>query len=93
MRQVYALLSLAKRYGAARLNDACTTALAVEMVDIHRLRRLLEIATPAALAPPASGAEKVDKVVPIARFLRPAKQFALPLTPDQDHDTKGENRS
>jgi transposase len=93
MRQVYALLSLAKRYGAARLNDACTTALAVEMVDIHRLRRLLEIATPAALAPPASGAEKVDKVVPSARFLRPAKQFALPLTPDQDHDTKGENRS
>jgi len=90
MRQVYALLSLAKRYGAVRLNDACATALAVEMVDIYRLRRLLEIAPPAALAP--AGAEKV---VPIARFLRPAKQFALPLTsPDQNHDdTKGENRS
>jgi len=92
MRQVYALRSLGKRYGAVRLNDACATALGAEMVNVHRLRRLLEIGSPAALAPPAAGAEKC---VPIARFLRPAKQFALLLTsPDQnDDDTNGENRS
>jgi len=89
MRQVYALISLAKRYGSARLDQACATALSVELVDVYRLRRLLEIA-PAVSSPAAT---RSDKVVPLARVLRPAKQFALPLTspiPDEDDDTKGE---
>lgn len=92
MRQVYALLSLAKRYGAVRLNEACTTALAVDMVDIYRLRRLLELGRPVPSAPtPTAG---TDKVVPIARYLRPPKQFALPFPSDQDdNDTKGENKA
>lgn len=73
MRQGYALLGLGKRYGAARLDEACATALEVEMVDVHRLRRLLEIAVKA--SPPA-----VDRgrLLPAARFLRPPQQFALP---------------
>ena len=73
MRRVYALLGLARRYGSARVNDACTIALAAEMLDIYRLRRMLElglVATPAAA--PA-------RVIPLARFLRPASQYALPL--------------
>jgi len=72
MRQVYALLGLAKRYGAARLEQACATALEVEMVDIYRLRRLLEIGTPQVDSPASRPAAR-------ARFLRPAEQFALPL--------------
>ncbi len=72
MRQAYALLGLAKRYGAARLEQACATALAVDMVDVHRLRRLLEIAA-------ERGVPDTDRtrMLPVARFLRPAKQFAL----------------
>lgn len=73
MRQVYALISLAKRYGSARLDGACAQALAVEMLDVHRLRRLLEIG-PSHPAPPAK------TILPFARHLRPASQYALPFT-------------
>lgn len=74
MRRVYALLGLVRRYGADRVNDACAIALAAEMLDVHRLRRMLELGQPAPSAPPA-------RVIPLARFLRPASQYALPFTP------------
>jgi len=93
MRAVYALIGLAKRYGSARLEQACATALSVELIDVYRLRRLLELAPTQKPSAPSGGA---DKVVPIARFLRPAKQFALPFTPstpNKDDDTKGENQA
>jgi transposase len=73
MRQVYALIGLAKRYGSSRLDVACQQALAVEMLDVHRLRRLLEIG-PFHTPPPAT------TVLPFARHLRPASQYALPFT-------------
>lgn len=73
MRRVYALLGLVRRYGADRVEQACATALAVEMADVHRLERMLKLAAPpAAAAPPA-------KVIPLGRFLRPARDYALPL--------------
>ncbi len=93
MRQVYALISLGKRYGSARLDQACVTALSVELIDVYRLRRLLDLA-PTASPPVTTGG--ANKVVPIARFLRPAKQFALPLIPSvpkKDDDTKGETQT
>lgn len=43
MRRVYALLGLARRYGAARVNDACTIALAADMLDVHRLKMYTHI--------------------------------------------------
>ena len=80
MRAVYALLGLAKRYGAVRLNEACATALDVDLVDVYRLRRLLERVAAAPTSTPA-------RVLPIARFLRPVQQFALPLS---THNPKGD---
>jgi hypothetical protein len=71
IRTVYALLGLAKRYGDARLNEACATALDVDMVDVYRLRRLLERAAVAPTAAP-------PRTLPLARFLPPTEQFALP---------------
>ena len=73
MRRVYALLGLVRRYGAARVTEVCTLALAADMLDVHRLKRMLEqgIVAPAP-APPA-------RVIPIARYLRPASQYKLPL--------------
>ena len=73
MRRVYALLGLVRRYGAARATDVCTLALTADMLDVHRLKRMLEqgIVAPAP-APPA-------RVIPIARYLRPASQYKLPL--------------
>lgn len=80
MRQVYALLGLAKRYGSVRLEDACAKALAADMLDVHRLRRLLQI-VPAPLATPNTS------VLPFARHLRSSSQYALPFT----RKTQGED--
>jgi len=73
MRRVYALLGLVHRYGAARVTDVCVTALAADMLDVRRLQRMLELAATTPLAPPAA------RVIPLARYLRPASQYALPL--------------
>lgn len=73
MRQVYALLGLAKRYGSVRLEDACARALAADMLDVHRLRRLLEIVPPPRATPNTS-------VLPFPRHLRSPSQYALPFT-------------
>jgi hypothetical protein len=75
MRRVYALLGLVRRYGATRVTEVCTVALTADMLDVHRLRRMLEqgVVAPAA-SPPA-------RVIPRARYLRPATQYALPLHP------------
>ncbi len=84
MRQVYALLGLVRRYGSVRLEAACRIALDADMVDVHRLRRLLEVA--ATTAEPNAA-----KVVSIARYLRPATQYRLPLSP-QPGTTEGEEK-
>jgi hypothetical protein len=50
-RRVYALLGVARRYGAARVNEVCAIALTAEMTDVRRLQRMLEqAATPSAAA-------------------------------------------
>jgi hypothetical protein len=82
MRQVFALLSLVRRYGALRVDQACALALNAEMISVHRLRRLLEIAPVA--APPSRA-----RVIPIGRYLRPAEQYRLPLVP-RERPPKGE---
>jgi hypothetical protein len=74
MRRVYALLGLARRYGTARVNDACTIALVADMLDVHRLKRMLELGQ---VSPPVPSSPV--RVIPLARFLRPASQYALPL--------------
>jgi hypothetical protein len=83
MRRVYALLGLVKRHGAERVEAACVTALAADMLDVHRLKRMLELATPAA----ASSA--TARVIPLARYLRPAQQYALGFTPDPHPNPEG----
>lgn len=73
IRQVYALLGLARRYGNERLAAACGLALAADLVSVPRLQRMLEV-VPA----PHDAAPKAT-VVPFARHLRSPKQYALPL--------------
>jgi len=84
MRQVYALLGLCRRYGDVRVEESCTTALAAEMIDVRRLERMVERATP----PPQSTAPPPP--VPSGRFLRPASQYALPLA-SRERENKGED--
>jgi hypothetical protein len=74
MRRVYALLGLVRRYGAVRVTEVCAAALAADMLDVRRLQRMLEFAS---AAPATSSAPA--RVIPLARYLRPASQYALPL--------------
>jgi transposase len=71
MRRVYAVLDLCRRYGAARVEEACGRALAAEMTDVSRLARMIEQAAPTPEPAPAA------RVIPIARYLRPSSQYAV----------------
>ena len=84
MRRVYALLGLVRCYGAPRVNDTCTTALAADMLDVRRLQRMLEVAA----AGPSTPAPA--RVIPLARYLRPASQYALPLAPAEASSEGGD---
>ena len=84
MRQLFKLLSLARKYGGRRLDASCKTALDASMVDVKRLADLVRLDT--RLAPPPA------QVIPLARYLRPASQYALPLAcserPHQGDDSE-----
>jgi hypothetical protein len=79
MRRVYALLHLVKRYGAERVEEACRAALAVDLVDVTRLKRVLAIAAPAGTTIDSTA---VTGAATATRFLRPATDYRLsPLLP------------
>jgi transposase len=87
MRRVYALLGLARKYGAHRTDEACAAALAVEMHDIRRLQRMLEAARS---VPADSSSTSRGTLIQIARYLRPKEQYALsfrqPEVPDDSRN-------
>jgi hypothetical protein len=85
MRRVYALLGLARKYGDARLEETCAIALAAEMIDVKRLKRMLELGKPK--APPPSTSQKV---LPFARHMRPTKKYAYTRTAPTDHPSMEE---
>jgi hypothetical protein len=90
MRQVRALLSLVGKYGAERVAGVCCTALVFDLIDVRRLKLMLEKPAP----PAATTAAPVRAtVIPIARYLRDPSQYALPLrrrantsTPEEPSD-------
>jgi transposase len=86
MRRVFALLGLCRRFGNERVDETCKIALAAEMHDIRRLERILDLAPQIRKpAPPESN------VIPLARYLRPASQYAIPFNKDERITTeKGE---
>jgi transposase len=71
MRQVYRLLGLARRYGSERVEQACSRALELDVVDVTRIARMLEQALEGKQGPPA---RVVDNVVPL-RFARDPSEF------------------
>lgn len=91
MRRVYALLGLCRRFGDARVEEACERALAAEMIDVKRLERMLKLAAPT--PPPHPTAPRSAKVIPLCRYLRPPSQYALPLAPrETESPDKGDNK-
>jgi Integrase core domain len=71
MRQVYALLGLVKRWGAERVDAACTRALEAEAVSVSLIGRMLERATEEAPADQPAPAPATT-----ARFARDLEHFA-----------------
>jgi len=72
LRQAQKLLRLAERYGPARLNAACRRALDFELVDVHRVQRILEQGLESQTEPrPLVGH---PSPLPL-KFLRPADHF------------------
>lgn len=72
MRLLFMLLGLVRRFGASRVDDTCSQAIAADMFDVFRLERMLKLG-----APPAPEPEPA-RVIQAGRFLRPASDYALP---------------
>jgi hypothetical protein len=73
MRQLYMLLGLVKRYGAARVQDTCAACVEADAIDVFRVDRMLKLA----VTPPSSE-PVLARVIPLpARFSRPASDYAV----------------
>ena len=73
MRQVYRLLGLIRRHGAAAVDDACRRALDAEAVNVGLIERMLTRDTPteATVQPPGAA----------TRFVRDSSDFAVRRLP------------
>jgi transposase len=71
MRQVYRLLGLVKKWGAARVEEACRRALDAEAIDVNLVARMIERARESA-EPDA----RPDPVVIQGRFARDPSEFS-----------------
>lgn len=76
MRQVYALFGLVKKWGAARVDAACMSALAHEQVNVGLIGRMLERGTEHATPPAPAPAGTVIA----GRFARDPGHFAVART-------------
>jgi hypothetical protein len=72
MRQVYALLGLVKKWGAKRVEAACTKALEAEAINVALIGRMLERGTEHTTVQPA-----LPGTVVTGRFARNAAHFAV----------------
>ena len=73
MRQAYALLRLCDKFGAGRVEAVCQSALAFDVVDVTRVKRMLKSAARVPAAPHAAG--KLVQL-PLPRFARSEEHFA-----------------
>lgn len=76
MRQVYALLGLVKKWGPARVQAACASALEHEQVNVGLIGRMLERGTEQTPTPQPS----LPGVVVAGRFTRDPGHFAVART-------------
>lgn len=86
MRQAYALIGLCDKYGNGRVEALCQSALAFDVVDVARLKKMLGSA--ARPQPEDDGGAKVV-ALPVAtpRFARPVSAFATRKGGDEKEGT------
>jgi hypothetical protein len=83
MRQAYALLGLCDKYGAGRVEAICQSALAFDMIDVQRIRRMLKNA--AMPTHPAAAESNVIRQLTLPRFAREPQHFQTrPSTSEEE---------
>jgi hypothetical protein len=87
MRQVYALLRLCDKHGDGRVEAICQSALAFDVVDVKRIKRVLELAMAPPLREQASGVVRQLPVSP-PRFARDPKHFETRTTTSKKEGEK-----
>jgi hypothetical protein len=87
MRQAYALLRLCDKYGQGRVEAICQTALAFDVIDVTRIKRMLNSAAKPATSPAnaKSGSGKLVQLT-LPRFARPDEHFKT--RPGSNESTK-----
>jgi transposase len=73
MRQAYALLRLCETYGAGRVEAVCQSALAFDMIDVQRIRRMLVKASKPVASMSSEG--NVVRQLTLPRFAREPEHF------------------
>lgn len=74
MRHVYRLLGLVRRYGSEPVEEACSRALELDVIDVTRVSRIVEQATEKSPPPAAPAASVIGEL----RYLRPAAEYERP---------------
>jgi transposase len=78
MRQVYALLGLAKKWGDSKVDAACASALEHEAINVALIGRMLERGTEQTpVQPPLPGISTSSGTVVAGRFARDPEEFAV----------------
>jgi transposase len=73
MRQVHALLRLCDKHGDGRVEAICQSALAFDVVDVHRIKRMLELAMTPPREHPGGSVRRLPLSTP--RFARDTEHF------------------
>ncbi len=76
MRAVYALIGLARAHGDAAAGAACATALELDVVNVTKIRSMLEKGTGKHAAAEAARHAQAAAAAGKARFARDAREFA-----------------
>jgi transposase len=76
MRAVYALIGLARSYGDAVVDDACATALELDVVNVGKIKSMVEKGTGKHAAAEAGRHAQAAAAAGKARFARDAREFA-----------------
>jgi hypothetical protein len=76
MRAVYALIGLARTYGDAGVDEACATALELDVVNVGKIKSMVEKGTGKHAAAEAARQAQAGAAAAKARFARDAREFA-----------------
>jgi hypothetical protein len=73
MRQAYALLRLCDKFGDGRVESVCQSALSFDVIDVKRIKRMLETAAKLPRGPEGGTVRQLP--LPLPRFARDDSHF------------------